>query len=325
MKVLVTGATGFVGSHLTEALLREGAQVRALVRSRDHLRWIDGLEGVELCTGTLEDRTSLSRAVAGVEVIYHVAGVIKARHAAQYGKVNAQGTSNLLDAAEQAAPNLQRFVYVSSQAAAGPSTLDSPLDEEAPPEPITPYGASKLAGEQRVLQGRLPFTIVRPPAVYGPRDTELFQFFKLASQGVVPIPGFGVRKVSLIYVEDLVQGLLLAAGKERALGGTYFLKSGDHEWSQIARGLKKVMGRGTAVRVPVMVLWAAALLGEAAAGIMGKAAALNRHKARELTQRAWLCSIRRAEAEIDYAPQWPLDRGLERTAGWYREAGWIKG
>jgi nucleoside-diphosphate-sugar epimerase len=323
VKVLVTGATGFVGSHLTEALLRQGAQVRTLVRSRDHLRWIDGLQGVEFCTGELEDRPSLERAVAGVEVIYHVAGVIKARHAAEYEKVNAGGTSNLLDAAMNA--NLKRFVYVSSQAAVGPSTIDAPLDEEMPPRPITPYGASKLEGERRVRGSGLPFTIVRPPAVYGPRDADLFHFFKLAGRGVVPIPGFGVRKVSLIYVEDLVQGLLLAAGHERALGRTYFLKSGDHAWSQLAQGLRKVMGRGRAVRIPVPVLWTVAIVGEAVSGIVGKAAALNRHKARELTQRAWLCSTQRAEKELDFAPRWPLERGLERTAKWYREAGWIKG
>jgi len=326
VKVLVTGATGFIGSHLADALTKSGLTVKALVRDPGRLRWLGDINGVEVCRGSLESTDSLAEAVRDVEIIYHTAGMITARNEKEYFDVNAAGTENLLDAAERSARSLERFVLVSSLAAAGPGRPDAPLDESASPRPITPYGRSKLAGEEIALKrsSRLPVTIVRPPAVYGPRDAGVFTFFKLASLGIIPIPGFGRRMVSLAYVEDLVQGILKAGTHPLATGKTYFITSGDHEWDEVARALKSAVGKGVIVRLPVALLYAAALLNEAAGRMTGTARTLNIHKARELKQRAWLCSSRRAMDELGYNPGFTLEKGMKITAEWYRKAGWIK-
>jgi dihydroflavonol-4-reductase len=327
MKALVTGATGFIGSHLTEALLSEGAEVRALARSPLRLRWLKDVAGIDVQYGTLEDEASLKQALRGVDVVFHTAGVVKAREARTYFQVNAQGTARLLDAVGQAGSGIKRFVHVSSQAAAGPGPDFEPLDEDAPPRPITPYGRSKLEAEKCVLEwkDRIPVTVVRPPAVYGPRDVDIFIYFKLAGRGIVPIPGFGRRMVSIVYVKDLVRGILLAAANRDAVGKTFYITSGDHDWTEIAKTLKQAMGRGKAIRLPVTMLKLAALISETFSCLGQSAAAFNRHKALELTQRAWLCSSERARRVLGYRPEWPLDQGMRVTAAWYRNAGWLQG
>ncbi|MHC4942398.1 MAG: NAD-dependent epimerase/dehydratase family protein [Planctomycetota bacterium] len=326
MKALVTGASGFVGSHLTEALLKKGVQVRALVRGPDRLRWVKDLQGLEKAYGSLEHPSSLARAIEGVDLIFHVAGVVKAEKEKTYFAVNAKGTENLIEAALRNQDAIKRFVYVSSQAAAGPSSLDRPIDEDDPPRPITPYGRSKLEGERIVLaaRDRLAVTVIRPPAVFGPRDVDIFLYFKMARQGFVPIPGFGKRRVSAVYVLDLVQGILLAAENPKAAGKTYFITSGDYDWIQIAGGLRAAVGRGMAVRIPSWLMQAVAAVSEAVGKLLNKPVALNRNKARELVQRAWLCSMERARKELGYHPAWPLETAMASTAAWYRDAGWIK-
>jgi nucleoside-diphosphate-sugar epimerase len=327
MKALVTGATGFVGSHLAEALLEKGAQVRALARGPDRLRWLAGIPDVETVFGTLDDRESLDAAARGVEVIYHCAGVVKADRPEIYHRVNGAGTKNLLEAALAHAEGLKRFVYVSSQAAAGPSRLDRPTREEDPPRPITPYGESKRAGEEQCerLRDRLPITVVRPPAVYGPRDVDILAFFKLASAGVVPIPGLGERKVSVVYVKDLVRGILLAGEHPAARGETFFITSGDHTWPEVAGALREAVGRCFPLPIPAAVFHGAALLGELYGRIFRQPVALNRHKARELTRRAWLCSREKARVMLGYEPGPTLAEGMKETAAWYRSEGWLRG
>jgi nucleoside-diphosphate-sugar epimerase len=325
VKVLVTGATGFIGSHLTERLLKEGAHVRTLVRNPDRLRWLKDLSGIETCCGFLEDKDSLRAAVKGVDLIYHTAGLVKARKEAAYFRVNAEGTENLLEAAGKEEAGLKRFVYVSSQAAIGPSPIDQPLDEGSLARPITPYGRSKLKGEKAVLdwKNRFPVTIIRPPAVYGPRDVDILIYFKLASRGIVPIPGLGRRMVSLVYVEDLVQGLLLAGQHLEGAGKTFFITSGNHEWTEIANALIAAVGRGIRIRLPVILVRFAAFLCEMAGGLTRRPMALNFHKARELGQRAWLCSSKYARKILGYQPAWTLEKGMVNTAEWYRSMGWI--
>jgi nucleoside-diphosphate-sugar epimerase len=326
MKALVTGASGFVGSHLTEALLRKGCKVKALVRGPDRLRWVKDLPGLDKAFGSLEEPASLARAMEGVDTIFHVAGVVKAEEEETYFLVNAKGTENLVEAALGNREAIKRFVYVSSQAAAGPGSLDRPTEEDDPPRPITPYGRSKLEGERIVLaaRDRLDVTVVRPPAVFGPRDMDIFLYFKMARQGFVPIPGFGDRRVSVVYVLDLVQGLLLAAESPKASARTYFITSGDYEWPRIAAALRAAVGRGKAIRIPVWVMHAAAASSEIVGRLLGKPVALTRDKARELVQRAWLCSTQRAREELGFHPSWPIEKAMAVTADWYREAGWIR-
>src|SRR5205814_10638361 len=170
MRVLLTGGSGFVGSYVAEQLTGLGHTVRALVRPQSDSKLLKTLKNIEFAPGAVEDRRSLDAAVTGVDAIVHVAGLVKARRPEEFFAVNAEGTRNLVAAAEAHAPGLRRFVYVSSLSAVGPSPDGKPVPDDAPPRPVTQYGRSKLAGEQAVLaaKDRLPVTVIRPPLISGP-------------------------------------------------------------------------------------------------------------------------------------------------------------
>src|SRR5581483_8675949 len=202
-RALVTGASGFIGRHLAEHLLREGVRVRVLVR--DARRWRG--PRTEMAVGDLADRAALRNAVRGVDRVYHVAGLTKARREADYFTVNHLGTVHLLQACLEVNPALRRFVLVSSQAAAGPVWAGRPVTEHDPPRPVSAYGWSKLRAEQAALacSPLLPITIVRPPVVYGPRDRDTLLVFRAARFGLVPRLG-PLACLSIVHVDDLVRG-----------------------------------------------------------------------------------------------------------------------
>lgn len=325
MKIMVTGGNGFVGSHLVEALLAEGHDVRCLLRPTSDRRWLEGLAYEEV-TGSLDDEASLVRAVEGVEVVYHAAGATKARRPEELYRVNARGTANLAEAcARRESP--PRLIYVSSQAAAGPSPAGDCSSERAACRPVNAYGASKLEGEEEVRRrgAAVPFVIIRPSAVYGPRDTEMLLFFKFVRRGIEPRLGWEDRYVSLCYIDDLVEGLRRAARAEGAVGETYFLAHEEvWEWRGVARAAAAAMGVKTfPVRVPKAVLFGAATLAELAASLGGGAATLTRERARAMWEERWVCDVTKAKRELDFVPQTGFAAGAKLTTAWYRGQGWL--
>jgi len=325
MKAFVTGATGFIGSHIAEKLLAQGWDVDVLVRAPDRPSWLDLIPKANKVPGSLDNVAALERAVERAELIIHSAGRVQARSEGEYDATNVDGTCNLLEAARRSAAKLTRFVHISSQAAGGPSTNGRFVTENDPPGPITPYGRSKLSSERVVQEfGKdVPFTIIRPPAVYGPRDRGVYLYFKLAANGFVPVVGSPQRQVSLVHVHDLVAGTLSAAGSAQAAGETYYLTSGHWNWEELSSGVIRAVGRGRKVRLPAFVLSVVSAILHTAAGVLGKAVVLDRHKAREILQAAWLCSHAKASEHFGYTPAYDLDRGMQETARWYREQGWI--
>ena len=223
-KALVTGSNGFVGSHLVEDLLSRGYEVSCLVRKTSNLRWIEGLK-VSFVYGELKDKESLKKAVKSQDFVFHLGGLTKAQNSNDYYKANHLGTKNLVEATLESNPGIKRFVYVSSQAAVGPGKDITPLNEDSPCNPVTDYGKSKLLGEKAVLsyKDKLPITIIRPSGIYGPRDTEIFIFFKLIKNHIKPLFGFRENYLSLVYVKDLVFGICLTAESKKAIGQTYFI------------------------------------------------------------------------------------------------------
>ena len=326
MKALVTGATGFVGSHLVERLCREGVRVVCLVRRTSRLAWLEGLP-VETRVAPLEDAQALADAVGDADCVFHLAGLGRARTAAAYLAVNAEGTRRLVEAA-RAAGRVRRLVYVSSLAAVGPCPTPAPLDEAAEPHPLDGYGASKLAGERAVLaeRERLAVCVVRPPAVYGPRDENLVPLFRSAQRfRVAPILGSPTKQLSLVHVADLVECLWLAATASAAVGQTYFVGSGTHSWAEIAAALGAALGvRLRTLRVPGFVARIAGELGELWWTLSGKPQILCRRKVRDMLQERWACSWAKAQRELGYQPKVSLEQGMRETAEWYAARGWLK-
>ena len=207
MKALVTGATGFIGSHLVEALVQRGAQVRCLVRDKRHLGWVKD-SPVEFVVGNCQEKDSLKQAVQDVDQVFHLAGVTTAVKEKTYFEVNGLGTENLVQACIENNTRLKKFIYLSSQAAAGPGLSGGKKNESDPCEPVSPYGKSKLLGEKLALSHshELPLLILRPCAVYGPRDKGFYAVFKCLSKRIKPCLSGHDQHISMCYVQDLVRG-----------------------------------------------------------------------------------------------------------------------
>ncbi len=322
MKVLVTGATGFVGSHLAEALRRRGDEVRALARSASKAVGLTSL-GVEVVPGDLHDRAALDLAVRGRDVIYHVAGLVAARSEADFMATNRDGTKRLVDAASGA--EVPRLVLVSSMAAAGPTIKGRPLRGDEAPRPVTAYGRSKLAGEQAVTSSKLAWTIVRPPIVYGPRDQEVLKVFRLARLGIAPVLGDGSQELSAVYGPDLAEALIAAGTSVAAVGGTYYACHPEvFTGIGMARAVGRAMGRSPAViRVPATVGRGVLTLTGAAARVAGRTTILTADKANEFFQPAWTGDPAALTRDTGWRAARDLAAGLKETYRWYRAAGWL--
>jgi nucleoside-diphosphate-sugar epimerase len=322
VKAFVTGATGFVGGHLVAALRAAGAEVTALVRSPDRAAAL-AAGGVRLVPGALDDAEALARAVEGHDAVYHVAGLVAARSEAEFLAVNRDGTARLVAAAERAGTG--RLVLVSSLAAAGPSAPGQPLRGDEPPRPVTRYGRSKLAAEAVVRQSGLDWTIVRPPAVYGPADREMYRVFRAASFGVAPVFGDGSLELSLVFAPDLAGALIAAAGAPAARGRVLYAA---HPERLTSRDLVERVGRAAGRRVLVIgvprpVAWGVLAASDATARLLGRATVLNLDKAGEFFQAAWTCDPAPLTEATGWTAEHDLDRGAAATLAWYRDAGWL--
>ena len=325
-KALVTGSNGFAGSHLVEALLSRGYEVSCLVRKTSNLRWLKGLN-LDFVYGELVDKYSLKNAVTGKDFVFHLGGLTKAKRKEDYYKANHLGTKNLVEAVNESNPEIKRLVYVSSQATVGPGKDMTPLNEESPCNPITDYGKSKLLGEQAVLSYRdkLPVTVIRPPAIYGPRDTEIFLFFKYIQNHIKPLFGFKENHLSLVYVKDLVQGICVAAESKKAIGQIYFIANEDSSsFSDAEESIQKALDvKAMTLRIPVPLFIFAAFLSEQFAKLKDEAASFNPQKAREISARFWICDVSKAKEELGFSTKYSLEQGAIETVKWYKENGWL--
>jgi nucleoside-diphosphate-sugar epimerase len=324
---LVTGATGFIGSHLVELLLSRGHTVRVLIRKTSSLEWLKGLP-LEHIYGDLFDRVALEKAVAGVDYVFHSAGLTKAKKPEEYFRANQEGTRNIANATLACALGIRRFVHLSSQTATGPSPTSAPITEDFPPHPLTTYGWSKLKAEQEVLDlaGRMPVTICRLPAVYGPRDKDIFEFFNTYNRGLQPIVGFSEKFVSLLHVADVVRGIVLAAESEKSKGQVYFISSERaYGWKEVGEVTRAAIGKGAIrLRIPEPLVYVISAFAEAGAKFSSKPALINIEKARDMVQDYWTCDSSKAARDFGYRQQIPLDKGIRDTIDWYRKQGWLR-
>jgi nucleoside-diphosphate-sugar epimerase len=313
---LVTGATGFIGSHLVDKLRSAGLPVRVLVRRIDR-EWPCPAVRCDLVSGD-----GLKDALDGVDTVIHLAGATKAVTPADYRVANVCATRTLANAL---ADRAVRLVHVSSQAAAGPSPDGTPLDEDVLPHPVSHYGISKLEGERVVRKVKPDAVIVRPPVVYGPGDTGVLRILKPISQGWVLQMGGGERQFSAVYVDDLVDGLVRAAAADAPAGRTYFMAHPQpNSWTSLASAAARIMGvKARTLRVPLPAAYAVGLWADIVSTITRRPGIVSRDKIVEARCRYWICDPRRAAAELGWKAATPLEAGLAGTLEWYREAGWI--
>ncbi len=319
MKALVTGAPGFIGSYLVETLLKRGYEVTCLVRNTSNLRWIEHLD-VRYLTCDLSDIESRAGELGKFHYIFHLAGATKAVCEEDFHRANAVCTGNLIRAASRSS-RLERFVYLSSLAAVGPGGPDRPVDENTPPRPVSSYGRSKLEGERAVLafKDALPVTILRPPAVYGPRDTDFLVMFRMIRKGFFPY--WGRCYYSLLYVEDLVAGVASAAENKKAEGGTFFLCDDIvYTNEQIAEEISAATGvKALRIRLPRAFLPALGFLGQK----IDKRGIINGDRVNDFRYSYWTCDAGGAKRELGFQSQITLREGIKWTADWYRIHRWL--
>ncbi|MDP3276278.1 MAG: NAD(P)-dependent oxidoreductase [Deltaproteobacteria bacterium] len=327
MKVLVTGASGFLGSHVAEKLVARGDSVRCLVRRSSKIELLEKL-GVELAYGAIDQADSLPNAVRDVDAIVHCAGLVKARNAEEFDAVNHEGSRALAQAAIEHNPGIKRFVLVSSAAVMGPCDPGQPHTQDTPPGPITEYGRSKLRGEEAVrnLRDRLPITVLRPPAIYGPRDSEMFAFFQMVSYGVAFKMGGGFDQMAIVYGEDCADACIAAIDAEVQSGNVYFVDDGharsfDQMADDIARSLQvETWGRPV---VPLAVLRLAAKASDAYAKAANKAMMFTSDKVNELAIKHFIFDTSATRRDLGWEPKHLFAEGTKITARWYRENNWL--
>jgi nucleoside-diphosphate-sugar epimerase len=332
-RVLVTGGSGFIGQHLVERLVGRGDEVVCLVRKTSRVDALRSL-GVRLVEGDVTTPESLPEALRGVEVVYHVAGCIRATDLRKMDHINETGTACVVEAAAaQTSPPV--LVYVSSLAAAGPSRIDRPHVETDPAEPVSRYGKSKLAAEVQLLQraARLPISIVRPPIVFGPGGREMLPMFQSVQLGMHFVPGLRPQRFSLIHVGDLVEALIRAAhyGKRLAgpddparLGLYYATAPETPTYGDLGRLIAQALARRVlVVPTPHALGWLLAGANAIRARLTKRDALLDIDKMREATAGSWTCCGNRAAEELDFRPPHTLQDRLAQSALWYRQHGWL--
>lgn len=326
MKALVTGATGFIGSHLVEALVERGVHVRCLVRNKRELRWVNG-SPVEFVEGNCQEKDCLKKVVKDVDQVFHLAGVTAAVKEKTYFEVNALGTDNLVRACIENNTRIQKFVHISSQAAAGPLRSGGRKKESDPCEPVSPYGKSKLLGEALALSHcpELPLVILRPCAVYGPRDKGFYALCKCLSKGIKPCFSHHDQYISMCHVQDLVQGILLAAEARTEHGAIFFLSDGqDYRMDEIGDIFAQAMGiSASPIRFPKQVLFGMAFLSGCFSRVSGRPSILSIGKVDEMIRENWLCDITKARVSFGFDPRIALARGAESTVDWYKKENWL--
>jgi dihydroflavonol-4-reductase len=321
---LVTGGTGFIGSHTIELLLQRGFKVRCLVRrTRTNLGWIEGSRA-EIVRSSYLDVDLLREAIHDADYVFHIAGVTKARNEDQYRQGNVAATKNLLEAAA-GSPHLKKFCFVSSLTAVGPSQDGVPLTEDAPCKPITSYGVSKLEAETvcELYSKRIPIVIVRPPAVYGPRDRDLLEIFRWIKFGLKPAFGSRKKTLSVIYGPELARALVEAATSDTTTGRTYFAADPTpYLLTDILDRVAELMGKkGISVRLPVPFLYALGGLAELGTIAGTRTPVLNVEKVRDLVQTAWVCNPKKLTEDTGFRTEISFEESIKQTIAWYGEYG----
>jgi len=326
MKALVTGGTGFIGSHLVEKLCSDNTPVRCI--SKDYLN-SDQLENlnVELINGDLVNGSLPENLLDDIDVVYHVAGITHAKLKKEYYDGNYLATKQLVEFCVNSTNKIKRFIFVSSLTAVGPSLTGIEVDETTPYHPVSDYGTSKMMAEYEILKYRnkIPISIVRPSAVYGPRERDMYMYMKSIGHGVQLLIGFNKKYLNLIYVDDLIEGIITTAENIKAEDEIYFLGSQtSYPNEDIGNTIAEMLNKNPLnIHLPHCIVFGICGFEELIGKICNKQMYLNTQKARELIQNSWACSIEKAKTQLGFNPHVSLSEGFLNTYTWYKKMGWL--
>jgi len=329
MKILITGASGFIGSFIVEEALKRGFETWAAVRKSSSREWLKD-ERIHFIELNLSSKAQLTEQLRDKDFDYvvHAAGVTKCLNKADFHRINTEGTKNLAEALLEVKMPLKRFVFVSSLSIFGAIKEQEPYEEireSDTPQPNTEYGRSKLEAEQFLATTTLPYIILRPTGVYGPREKDYFIMAKSIKGHSDFAVGYKRQDITFVYVKDVVQAVFLALDKGEN-GRQYFLSDGKvYQSTTFSDLIHEELGRPWWIRItaPVWVLRIVTFFGEYIGRMTGKVTALNNDKYNILKQRNWRCDIQPAIDELGYQPTVKLEQGVKETIQWYKEHGWL--
>jgi dihydroflavonol-4-reductase len=326
MNILVTGGTGFIGSNLIEKLSGNGNKIICV--SKDFLNTTDLKDlNIDLIRDDLNNGIAWESILRDTEIVYHIAGITRARNSRDYYEGNHEATRNLMKACSKYCKKLKRFVYLSSLSAVGPALDEFPVNEDTHYHPVSDYGKSKMLAELEVLKysAQFPITILRPSAVYGPRERDMYMYMKSIKKGVQLLIGKNRKYLNLIYIDDLIDGIIAASTNEAAENQVYFLGSPESYPNEvIGETIAGILHRKIInFHLPDYMVYIVCLLQEIIGKVSGKNMFLNREKAKELVQSNWTCSIEKAKKDFGFDPHISLNEGFSRTYEWYLKMGWM--
>jgi nucleoside-diphosphate-sugar epimerase len=327
MKVLLTGANGFVGSHILDSLSARSIATAVLLRASSDRRFLAAhLRQVEVRVGDLSDPPSLRAALHDITHVVHCAGCTKALRVEDFYEINQRGTRNIVEAINLQTPEIERLILISSLAAQGPAPAEQPARESDPPHPVSDYGKSKLAAEREVESAcRSDYVILRPSAVYGPRDTAFLALFKAVRGHLLPLIGGGRMALSFVFVKDLAEAVAASLTAPAAARKTFLVASPEIATSrQLGEEIAAQMKSWTLpLPLPTAALWPLCVLQDLASRLTGKANVLSRQKYPELTATGWVCDPGRLREELNFVCGTGLPSGVAETLAWYRREGWL--
>ena len=324
--VLVTGATGFIGSHLVDALLARNCRVHCLVRETSNLQWLDPSR-LTLHTGDLHQPETYRDCLPEVDYVFHCAGVTLAANRKEYLHHNARACIPLFQSCVEQGKRIKGVVHVSSLAAVGPTPPEKKVDEQTPCHPLTFYGKSKLAGEEIALgyASDLPLVVLRPPVVYGEREVNFFTYLKAIQWRTALKVGFDTKTLSLIYVGDLVDAMIRAIENPNPERPVFFITDGNiYSWDDVAQAAMQALGvKAHTLVIPTSIMGFAAMISEFLAKMTHRTPLLDRQRMIDIRQISWTASPEEFFNHYGFQPQFDLIRGLKQTCAWYKQQGWL--